>query len=247
MHYLDPTDGMAALRMDLTTVYDCTGSNVGSFKVPPGVLLAGYVTGSGDVPWTDAQFSRAPRAVRIDQSPVNTLADETADVIDMENQAATLEDLVPWVHGARTSYQLGTRPGQREPCIYMSQSRETDVVNTLIAGGITSGVYLWRAAEMKAKDAASVLDQAGGPFPIVGVQYEFDTDHDVSLFSTQWLNHVSQHPVVSQPGPGTQTGWRYCIKCKSLFYGPEEQQSMCPRGGQHDGSHSHSYTLGFDL
>ena len=233
--------------MNLTTVYDCTGANIGSFKVPPGVLLAGYVTGSGEVPWTDAQFSRFPGAIRIDQSPVNTPADETADVIDMENQAATLDDLVPWVHGARTSYQLATRPGQREPCIYMSRARETDVVNTLIAGGITSGVYLWRASEMKAKDAASELDQAGGPFPIVGVQYEFDTTHDVSLFSTAWLNHVSGKPPVPHPGPGTQTGWRYCIKCKGLFYGPEQQQSMCPRGGTHDGSHSHSYTLGFDL
>lgn len=233
--------------MDLTTVYDCTGSNVGAFKVPPGVLLAGYVTGSGDVPWTDAQFSRAPNAVRIDQSPVNTPADETADVIDMENEAATLDDLVPWVHAARTNFALATRPGQREPCIYMSESRETDVVNALIAGGITSGVYLWRAAEMKAKDAASVLQQAGGPFPIVGVQYEFNPTYDVSLFSSAWLNHVSGKPPASKPGPGKQTGWRYCSKCTSLFYGPDEPRSMCPRGGQHDGSHSHSYTLGFDL
>ena len=248
LRYSDP--GMKKVGkppMNLTTVYDCTGANIGAFKVPPGVLLAGYVTGSGEVPWTDAQFSRFTGAIRIDQSPVNTPADETADVIDMENQAATLDDLVPWVHAARTSIALGTRPGQREPTVYMSQSRETDVVNTLVAGGITSGVNLWRAAEMKAKDAASVLDQAGGPFPIVGVQYEFDTNHDVSLFSTAWLERVSVKPPASKPGPGTQTGWRYCIKCKGLFFGPEQQISMCPRGGIHDGSHSHSYTLGFDV
>ena len=233
--------------MDLTTVYDCTGANIGSFEVPPGVLLAGYVTGSDEVPWTPAQFGRFPGAIRIDQSPVNTPADETADVIDMENKAATLNDLPGWVHAARTNYALGTRPGQREPTVYCQRSNVTPVVNVLIAGGITSGVNLWVAEQMKAKDAASVLDQAGGPFPEVGIQYEFHTDHDVSLFSTAWLNHVSSKPAAPHPGPGTQTGWRYCIKCTGLFYGPEQQQSMCPRGGIHDGSHSHSYTLGFDL
>lgn len=231
--------------MDLVTVYDCVGANVGAFTVPDGVLMAGYVTGSGEVPWTPAQFSRFPNAIRIDQSPVNTPADETADVIDMENQAATLEDLVPWVHAARTSYALGTRPGQREPCVYMSQSRETDVVNTLIAGGITSGVYLWRAEEMTARQAAGVLANAGGPFPIVGVQYEFEANRDGSLFSAAWLNKVSVKAPMSAPKPGTQTGWRFCIKCQGLFWGPGEARSMCPRGGQHDGSHSHEYTLGY--
>lgn len=233
--------------MDLTTVYDCTGANIGSFKVPPGVLLAGYITGSGEVPWTDAQFSRFPGAVRIDQSPQNTPADETADVIDMESEAATLNDLTEWVHAARTSYALATRPGQREPAVYCSRSNVTPVANVLIAGGITSGVYLWVAEEMKAKDAASELAQAGGPFPIIGIQYGFNANYDVSLFSTAWLNHVSGKPPASKPAPGTQTGWRYCSKCKGLFYGPQEQSSMCPRGGTHDGSHSHSYTLGFDL
>lgn len=231
--------------MDLVTVYDCVGANVGAFPVPDGVLMAGYVTGSGEVPWTPAQFSRFPGAIRIDQSPINTPADETADVIDMEAEAATLEDLVPWVHGARTSFALGTRPGQREPCIYMSQSRETDVVNALIAGGITSGVYLWRAEEMTARQAAGVLANAGGPFPIVGVQYEFKANRDGSLFSAAWLNKVSSKAPAPKPKPGTQTGWRFCSKCQGLFWGPGEARSMCPRGGQHDGSHSHEYTLGF--
>lgn len=248
MHYLDPTDGLKnleATHMDLTTVYDCTGANVGAFKVPPGVLLAGYVTGSAEVPWTPAEFSQFPDAVRIDQSPVNTPADETADVIDMESKAATLDDLVPWVHAARSSYDQCTRPGQRNPAVYCSRSNVTPVVNALISGGITSGVYLWVAEEMKAKDAASILEQAGGPFPIIGVQYEFDTDHDVSLFSTAWLNQVSHKPPASKPGPGTQTGIKICRKCKGLFYGPEESASVCPVGAQHDGSQSHTFKLDF--
>lgn len=231
--------------MDLVTVYDCVGANVGAFTVPDGVLMAGYMTGLAEVPWTPAQFSRFPGAIHIDQSPINTPANETADVIDMENRAATLEDLVPWVHAARTSYALGLRPGQREPCIYMSQGRETDVVNTLIAGGITEGVYLWRAEEMTARQAAGVLANAGGPFPIVGVQYEFKANRDGSLFAAAWLNKVSIKAPTPAPKPGTQTGWRFCIKCQGLFWGPGETRSMCPRGGQHDGSHSHEYTLGY--
>lgn len=231
--------------MDLTTVYDCTGANIGSFKVPPGVLLAGYDTGTDGVPWTPAQYSRFPGAIHIDQSPINTPANELADVIDMESEAATLADLAPWVHAARTAVALGTRPGQREPAVYCSRSNVTPVVNTLIAGGITSGVYLWVAEEMKAKDAASILDQSGGPFPIIGVQYAFNPTYDISLFSTAWLNKESVKPQTPKPGPGTQTGWRFCGKCQGLFWGAGEAKSVCPRGAQHDGSQSHEYTLGY--
>lgn len=248
MHYLDPTDGLKNLgrpTVDLTTVYDCTGANVGAFKVPPGVLLAGYATGSGEVPWTPAQFSRFPGAIRIDQSPADSPAEPTADAIDMEAGAVRLDQLAPRIHDMRASYAAGTRPGQREPMVYCQRSNVTPVVNTLIAAGITSGVYLWVAEQMKAKDAASILEQASGPFPEVGIQYEFDTDHDVSLFSTAYLNRVSGSTTVSKPGPGTQVGIKICRKCKGLFYGPEESTSMCPVGAQHDGSQSHTFKLDF--
>jgi hypothetical protein len=229
----------------LTTVYDCMGSNLGNFNVPAGVLMAAYVTGSAGVPWSAAQLGAHPGAVLIDQSPIDTPADELADVIDMEHEAATLEDLAPWVHAARLNYDLGARPGQRKPTVYMSRSNVTPVVNTLIAAGIVDGVYLWVAEGMTAKQATSELNGAGGPFPIVGIQYQFNELYDVSLFSTQWLDTVSIKAPAAPPKPGTQTGWRFCSKCQGLFWGPGEARSMCPRGGQHDGSHSHEYTLGY--
>lgn len=248
MNYLSPA-GLttpAALTDNPVTVLDCTGSNVGSFPVLPGQLLAGYVTGSGDVPWTAAQFSRYPDAVRIDQSPVNTPADMTADVYDLEANAGTIAGLPEWVHGAWASYSSGQRPGQRAPAVYASLSNVTAVVNALLAAGITHGVNLWVAGTMDAVRAEHLIASANGPFPIIGVQYEFHGLFDVSLFSGKWLGTRSGNPAAPHPQPGTQTGWAFCGKCQGLFYGPGVVDSHCPAGGPHDGTHSHSYTLGFD-
>ena len=207
--------------------------------------MAGYVTGSGGVPWTPAQFSRYPNAVRIDQSPVNTDADITADVYDLETNAGTIAGLPAWVHGAWTSYRTGQRPGQRTPTIYCSLSNTTAAVNALLAAGITNGVNLWVAGSVGQLQAEHLIASANGPFPIIGVQYDFQPTHDVSLVSSRWLNTVSAKPAPPAPAPGTQTGWSHCAKCQGLFYGPGVADSHCPAGGQHDETHSHSYELGF--
>ena len=231
--------------VDLTTVYDCIGANVATVKPPPGVLMAGYATGSAGVPWTDAQFAAHPGAVRFDQSPVDTPADETADVLDVELQAATIADIPAWVHGAWQSYQAGRRPGQRKPTMYVEESELTPAANALNAAGITSGVNIWLTAPMPEHAAIELVTNAGGPFPIIGVQYGFGNDHDVSIVSTAWLNDVSKPPKSSGPAAGTQTGWAFCHKCQGLFWRAGEAQSVCPRGSTHDGTGSHTYTLGF--
>lgn len=231
--------------MDLTTVYDCMGVNLGKFTIPAGVKMAGYVTGSGDVPWTDAQFRAHPDAIRIDQSPLNTPADETADVYDLEANAGTLDGLAGWVHGAWASYTSGRRPGQRKPTVYCSRSTVTPAVNQLLSVGITHGVNLFIAAEANAADAAAEVSSASGPFPVVGRQYLFLPDHDVSVVSGPWLRDTAHPAPVTPPGPGTQAGWKFCHKCKALFYGPEETMSVCPLNGTHDGSQSHTYNLPF--
>ena len=181
--------------MDLTTVYDCIGAKLPGLTIPPGVLLAGYITGSGDVPWTDQQLAAHPGAVRIDQSPTDTPFDETADLIDVEPQAGTVADVPEWVHGAWVSYRTGRRPGQRTPTVYAFESELTPIANTLNAAGITSGVNIWLSKPMPEHVAIDMLNQAGGPFPIIGIQYQFNPDYDVSLVSTAWLNNVSKAPV----------------------------------------------------
>lgn len=231
--------------MDLTTVYDCTGQALGTFPIPPGVLMAGYVTGSSGVPWTPHEFALNPGAIRIDQSPADTPADELADVIDMEQDAATLADLADWVHAAWNNWTTAARPGQRTPTVYCSTHDVTPVVNELLAAGITRGVNLWIAEQATAQQATAEVQAASGPFPVIGRQYEFHQDHDVSVVSSAWLANVSGKPAPPAQGLGTQAGWRHCLKCTSLFYGPQQAQSHCAAGGAHDGSQSHDFTLGF--
>jgi hypothetical protein len=42
-----------------------------------------------------------------------------------------------------------------------------------------------------------------------------------------------------------QSGWRFCSKCHSLFFGPNETQSHCHGGGTHDGGGSGKYVMHF--
>jgi hypothetical protein len=202
MHYLDPTDGLKNVRnpaMDLLTVYDATSANLSHVTPPPGVKMAGYVTGSGGVPWTSAQWAAHPDAIRIDQSPVNTALDETADVLDVEHLAATLADIPQWVHAAWGHYHAATRPGQRTPTIYMNHSTMTPVANALVAAGITSGVSFWLAELMSYPTAAKLVTEAGGPYPVVGAQYEFNDTHDVSVVNAGWFANVSRRTPATAP------------------------------------------------
>lgn len=231
--------------MDLITVYDCMGSNLPSLTYPAGVKLAGYVTGSGGVPWTPAQFAAHPDAIRIDQSPINTTADETADIYDMETNAGTLAGLGQWANAARNAFSAKVRPGQRTPLVYMSKSNVTPVANALTTAGILSGVGLWLAAEMTPAAAAQLVQAASGPYPIIGVQFAFLGTYDVSCFNAAWFANRSGQAPAAVPKPGAQSGWRYCNKCTGLFFGPQAAESYCPAGGRHDGIKSHSYDLPF--
>jgi len=152
--------------------------------------LAGYTTGSGYVPWTASQWAQHKGALHICQDSGAT--DHTADILDVESGAASFEDCAPWAKAALANYHAGTRPGQREPAIYMSGSNVTPVVNALIAGGIHSGVGLF-LAEWNGRDfAVAKLEASSGPFPVIGVQYEDAGSYDLDLFLTSWLVKVSK-------------------------------------------------------
>lgn len=232
--------------MNVTKVIDCKSSNLSVVDQPPGAIMAGYGTGTPDVQWTTAQIAAHPGMVLFDQSPVNTSTDETCDVFDVENMAGTLGDIVGWVIGARANYAAGQRPGQRRPALYMSSSTVTPAANVMVAAGLATPVPIWLAAPMPEQTAITLVQEASGPFPIIGVQYEFHPTYDVSVVSSAWLNDVNGRPVIPAPEPGTQAGWRYCNKCSTLFYGPGQAVSHCPAGGQHDGTHSHDYRIGYD-
>lgn len=50
--------------------------------------------------------------------------------------------------------------------------------------------------------------------------------------------------VANVPSAPGQHGWKWCSKCQSLFYGPSQAESNCPKdGSQHDGSTSSDYAM----
>ena len=78
----------------------------------------------------------------------------------------------------------------------MSQSQVTEVVNALIAGGISSGAGLWIAHfGLTQAQATQMVLTASGPFPVIGVQFRNTPEFDVSVFSSDWLATGGQLPV----------------------------------------------------
>jgi hypothetical protein len=183
--------------MTIATVTVCDAIRVNVGHLPKGAA-AGYTTGHGVVPWGAAEWKAHPGAVRICQDPGAT--DPTADVLDVEAGAATVGTCARWAEAAAANVAAGKRPGQRHPAVYMSLSSVTPVVNALVHGGIHSGVSLWVANwNLTEAEAAVLVAHAGGPFPIVGVQYRNAGTYDVSVFAKPWLDAVSGDPVTHPP------------------------------------------------
>lgn len=182
----------------ITVVYDATHANIKS--LPKGASYAGYVTGSGSVPWTSQDFQEFPDAVRIDQTPASTQWDDLADVDDFERGTVTLDELAPRAKARLANFKSGKRPGQRMPAVYMSASDVTNVVNALIKGGVNSGVGLWVANwNLTQTDGIGDILNASGPFPIIGVQFHNAGLFDISVFATSWLTNRSSK--VNDPQP----------------------------------------------
>jgi hypothetical protein len=189
--------------MPLQIVYDVTGENYGHQPKGP---LALYVTGSGGVPATPTQLAAHPEAVLIDQTPIAGHWDALADVDDYERGAVTLGELAPRAKQRLANFKAGVRPGQRSPLVYFSASDVHNVVNALIAGGVTSGVGLWVAQwSLTSPEAIAKVTTASGPFPIVAVQYHNAGLYDVSVFSGTWLANRAVTPV-KPPFPKVQVG-----------------------------------------
>jgi peptidoglycan hydrolase-like protein with peptidoglycan-binding domain len=180
--------------------YDAIRVNIPS--LPHGAQqYAGYSTGSGVVPWSEEDFAAHATALgpclRIDQDPA--ASDPTADILDVEAGAATIGDCPWWAKRALADFKSARRPGQRSPAIYMSAANVSVVVNSLITGGVTSGIGLvvanWSLTEAQA--LADVL-AASGPFPVVGIQFTDAGPYDVSVFRADWLASQSGKP---KPAP----------------------------------------------
>jgi peptidoglycan hydrolase-like protein with peptidoglycan-binding domain len=191
--------------------YDAIRTNIPS--LPHGAQqYAGYSTGSGVVPWSEQDFADHATALgpclRIDQDPA--ASDPTADILDVEAGAATVPDCPWWAKRALADFRNAKRPGQRSPAIYMSAANVSAVVNSLITGGVTSGVGLfvanWSLTEAQA--LADVL-AASGPFPVVGIQFTDAGPYDVSVFRADWLANQSGKPKPAPvPSPSPIPAWQ---------------------------------------
>lgn len=192
--------------MGIVPAIDVTSANYAS--APTGILKCLYVTGSPDIVSTPAQRAANPDAVLIDQTPVSGVWDATADVDDYEFGAVNLAELAPRAKMRMMAFKMGTRPGQREPAIYASQSRLTEVVNALIAGGVTSGVGLWVANwSFTETEAVAAVMAAAGPFPIIGFQYTNAGTLDKDVFDSGWLNNRSGAVAPNQGIPVPPGQW----------------------------------------
>lgn len=229
--------------MGITVVYDATHTNIASL---PAGKRAGYVTGKDGVQWLAEDWQANPDAIRIDQSPLSTVWDATADVDDYEKGAVSLNELAPRAKLRMAAYKTGTRPGQRTPLVYASASSLTDVCNALVSGGVTSGVGLW-VANWNLTEPQSIAEvlAASGPFPIRGVQFHNAGTFDMSVFDSAWFETVSgHHATAPNQNGGLQFGWRFCNKCSCLAHNTGPQK--CAAGGNHDLSESHNYAVAWD-
>lgn len=182
--------------MSISFVLDATHQNIGS--IPAGTIAALYTTGTPDIRATPADLARNPNAIRICQDHGS---DDTADILDMENGAATPQNVVDWLPKARHSFNTNKRHGQRWPGVYLSRSRVTEQANALVKANL-SNVPLWIADWGEAQiTAIGELVAATGPFPIVGLQIRNQVVNDFSVFSDAWLNKRSGMATPTHPNP----------------------------------------------
>lgn len=186
-----------------TDLFDATHENIG--HLPAGQHAAGYMTGSGGVPWTTADFAAHPGAVRIDQSPLITSTDETADVFDLEGGAVTLAEIARLVKDGQAAFRAVTRLGQRWPAVYCSRSNVHNVANALVAGGVTSCPLAIADFNQGKAEAITEVSTASGPYPVVWRQYSDQGGggtFDLGIVSIPWLAAVNVKPIVPQVPPG---------------------------------------------
>jgi hypothetical protein len=184
--------------MSTVNGWDATGAELS--QAPSSGQAAGYITGSGGVPWSPEQQREHPGFVQIDQTPALP-ANPTADMYDLEEGAITVGEVAGIIAAAQGSFKAVTRPGQRWPGVYCSRDSVTDVVNVLVAANIQCPLGIADYDDDLAEAIAEV-ENASGPYPVVWRQYEDAGPYDLDVFSVEWLNNVSKKtdppPIPSQ-------------------------------------------------
>lgn len=204
------------------TMIDCTGANAESVhvKVPSVGVVGIYVTGSNGIKWTVANPWPDATVVTIDQGFQSPKITE-AIVRDVEPNAW---DAVPAADRETWSSDVA------RPTIYTDRDELPAVLNAGWIGDLWLAIPGWQEGE--------ALPDVG-KCTVVAVQNMTDVD---GLYDSSVLLDASW-PAVAAPTTIEQSGWEWCSKCQSLFYGPFQFKSSCTGGGKHDGANSDDYIL----
>lgn len=149
---------------------DATHAHAGNIPENAGAV-AGYDTGTPDIQWVPADWSRFPHGshLHIDQSPsLAWLASLRSNVGDIENGAATIATLA---EVAKARSERGHQTGA-----YISRSRAGDLVDAL--GALAPWVQLWLADwSLSQAEAAALIGTMIGKCRIACVQYASPTSN----------------------------------------------------------------------
>jgi len=199
------------------TMGDAIAANVAALQAAGTDMVAGYVTGSGDIQWTAADFALFPGKpqVTIDQgftgSPV-----ASAIVRDVEAGAWSAGNAVtskPWTPARPTIYCSASVLPQVSAAGWQGDVWVADYVSTAptspypVPAGMTCVAWQW-------------TDTGGGG------------TYDLSVvFDPYWPEEA---PVTTPATPQVvaQPGWDFCIKCGGLYF-VTAAANVCPAGGQH--------------
>lgn len=201
-------------------------------KLAPGDAVALYDTGSPDIAATPTDIRQIPaqlHVVMIDQGFTGS-PNPAATVRDCEKGAWPLGSAVVTVnwHATRPTLYLGF----------------PDTVQMAHDAGWRGDV--WIVVPSKVPPASPPTVPPG--LNVVAVQWGFSSpDFDRSvIFDPTWPlkggDPVTTPPPV-QKTVRVQQNWRWCSKCQGLFQGDSAKKSVCPAGGEHDGSNSFEYIL----
>lgn len=191
-----------------TIMIDTIGACVGN--IPRNALkVAGYVTGTGDVPWTLAdfqEFEKTAGVVRIIQRPGSDVFG--GDVFDIEPGALNIAEFVV---AAKTREQH-----KWSSCGYIDATQAGSLVQACSDAGLTM-VTLWIANwNLNETQAISLLGTKMREYPVVAVQYASPASNpntvcpgssktlkelnlDLSVTLPTWFPAPSHTPVAPPP------------------------------------------------
>lgn len=155
-----------------TTMYDTIGANASN--IPQTALkIAGYTTGYGDVPWTQADWQRFPHAGHVlIRQDMDNYTPWDFDVLDVEPRACTIPDAVrasaDRYHGRKWN-----------TAIYIDKADVAVLCQQLPANGVPREyVQLFVADwDLNEQTAASMLGTTVNGYEIVAIQWASPTSN----------------------------------------------------------------------